>query len=71
MLSAKQLQVQQGESVQLFDQIVYMIDGGEEVCCALEQWMAKWAGFNCYSTSPKETTDDFRLFAMEFDQEFE
>ena len=48
-----------------------MVDGGEDICCALEQWMAKWANFNKYSDAPKETTEDFRLFAQQFDQEFE
>lgn len=71
MLIDKQLQVQQAESVQLWKQVVRMVDGGEDICCALDQWLAKWSSFNCYSTAPRETTGDFRLFAMEFDVEFE
>jgi hypothetical protein len=71
MLTAKETQVQQGESIQLWDQVVWMSNGGEDICCALEQWMVKWSLFNKYSDAPKETTDDFRLFAPQFDQEFE
>jgi hypothetical protein len=48
-----------------------MSNGGEDICCALEQWMVKWSLFNRYSDAPKETTDDFRLFSQQFDQEFE
>lgn len=71
MLTATEIQVQQGESIQLWKQVVWMVEGGEDICCALTQWMTKWANFNKYSTAPKETTGDFRIFAQEFDQEFE
>ena len=71
MLTGAELQIQKAESVQLWNQVAWMVDGGEDICCALEQWMIKWSAFNKYSTAPKETTDDFRLFAQEFDQEFE
>lgn len=71
MLTDKEIQVQKAESVQLWKQIVWKVDGGEDICCALTQWMSKWANFNKYSDAPKETTDNFRLFAQQFDQEFE
>lgn len=71
MLVGAELQIQKAESVQLWKQVVWMVDGGEDICCALEQWMTKWSLFNKYSDAPKETTDDFRLFAQQFDQEFE
>jgi len=66
MLTATEIQIQQGESIQLWKQVVWMVEGGEDICCALTQWMAKWANFNKYSEPPKETTDDFRLFAPNY-----
>lgn len=71
MLTASEIQVQQGESIQLWKQVMWMVEGGEDICCALTQWMTKWSNFNKYSEPPKETTADFRIFAGQFEQEFE
>ena len=71
MLMAKEIQVQQSESIQLWEQVVRKVEGGEDICCALTQWMTKWANFNKYSEPPKETTGDFSIFDVQFDQEFE
>lgn len=71
MLTDRELHVKKVESVQIGEQLLYQVNGGEDICCTLSQWGKDWSGYNKYSTPPNETTADNRLFAMEFDVEFE
>jgi len=66
-----ELHIAKTESLQLGDEILFMVDGGEDICCTLNQWSKEWIMFNSYATPPNETTDSNRLFALEFDTEFE
>ena len=71
MLTAQeQLHIDKVESIQLGNEILFMVDGGEDICCTLNQWAKDWIGFNKYSVQPNTTTPNHRLFAMEFETEF-
>lgn len=65
------LHIAKVESTQLMKQVHYLVEGGEDICCAMIQWVKKWSGFNEFSTPPNQETGDFRLFAIEFAEEFE
>ena len=71
MLTDFQILAEKTECVQLGQQILWMVDGGEDTCCALNQWGRKWIMFNKYSESPNLTTTRGRLFANQFVQTFE
>jgi hypothetical protein len=66
MLTSEQTYIQGVELTQLAKQIVYMVDGGEDVCCALEQWGIKWANVNEYHCGPKSDSDGGRIFTNQF-----
>jgi hypothetical protein len=71
MLTEKEVYVQNVELAQLGKQILWMVDGGEDTCCAMYQWGMKWMFVNEYSQGPNLTTESARIFAMQFEQEFE
>lgn len=71
LTDTEKLHIQYHESIQLGKEILYMVDGGEDICCTLSQWGRNWLNFNRYATPPNATTANNRLFAMEFDTEFE
>jgi len=71
MLTNAQLHTKKVESTQIGEQLLYQVNGGQDICCTLSQWGKDWSTYNKYSTEPNATTADNRLFAMEFDVEFE
>ena len=66
MLNEREVHIAKIESIQLLKQILYMIDGGEDVCCALFQWTNLWIKINKYHKEPKLTTEHSRIFANNF-----
>lgn len=66
MLTSTQTYIENGELLQLSKQIVRMVDGGEDICCAIEQWGIKWANINQYSEEPNLTSDGGHIFVSQF-----
>jgi hypothetical protein len=61
--------IQRVELTELSKQIYWMIDGGEDVCCAMEQWGIKWGKIN--TTEPLPDSENGRIFVNQFVQPFE
>jgi hypothetical protein len=66
MLESEQMYIQGVELTQLAKQIVYMVDGGEDVCCAIDQWGMKWANVNEYRCGPNLNSDGGHIFTNQF-----
>ena len=71
MIEGRELHVKKVESVQIGNQILYEVNGGQDTSCTLLQWSKDWMLYNKYSVAPNASTSSNRLFAIEFDVEFE